>query len=460
MVVLLKIVQVILALSLLILFHELGHFTFAKLFKTRVEKFYLFFNPTLSLVRFKRFDGKWHCKFFSPNEDPEWDAHPGNTEYGIGWLPFGGYCKIAGMIDESLDTEALKQPPQPWEFRTKKAWQRFFIMFGGVLFNFILAVILYAAILGTWGEEYLRNDDAIYGVAVNDLSYEIGFRDGDRILAFDGEPVENFSNLQVDLVRSQAREATVLRDGDTLTISIDPVYLPAMLNTPGMFDLAFPFVVKEVQEDSPNAGAGLLPDDAVTAIDGQPMFIVQQIQRELRRHRGEEITAQIQRADTQLELPLQVDTSGRVGVLLDADPNRFFHVTTREYGLLSAIPAGAARTWSTIKGYVQELGLIFSPKTQAYKSVGSFIAIGRIFPDTWDWYRFWTLCALLSIMLGVMNLLPIPALDGGHILFLIFEMITGRKPSDKFMVVAQWIGMALLIMLMVLAFGNDIRSLF
>ena len=460
MVVLLKIVQVILALSLLILFHEFGHFTFAKLFKTRVEKFYLFFNPSLSLVRFKRFDGKWHCKFFAPNEDPEWDAHPGNTEYGIGWLPFGGYCKIAGMIDESLDTEALKQPPQPWEFRTKKAWQRFFIMFGGVLFNFILAVILYAAILGTWGEEYLRNDDAVYGVAVNDLSYEIGFRDGDRILAFDGVPVENFSSLQVDLVRSQAREATVLRGGDTLTISIDPVYLPAMLNTPGMFDLAFPFVVKEVQEDSPNAGAGLLPGDALTAIDGQPMFIVQQIQRELRQHRGEEITAQIQRADTQLELPLQVDTAGRVGVLLDADINRFFHVTTREYGFLTAIPAGAARTWSTIKGYVQELGLIFSPKTQAYKSVGSFIAIGRIFPDTWDWYRFWTLCALLSIMLGVMNLLPIPALDGGHILFLLFEMLTSRKPSDKFMVVAQWIGMALLIMLMVLAFGNDIRSLF
>jgi len=460
MVVLLKIVQVILALSLLVLFHEFGHYSFAKLFKTRVEKFYLFFNPRFSLVRFKRFGGKWHCKFFAPNKDEEWDAHPEQTEYGIGWLPFGGYCKIAGMIDESMDTEAMKLPPQPWEFRTKKAWQRFFIMFGGVLFNFILAVILYAAILGTWGEEYLRNENAIYGVAVNDLSRELGFRDGDRILAFDGQPVENFASLQVDLVRSQAREATVLRDGDTLTISIDPQYIPAMLNTPGMFDLAFPFVIKEVQADSPNIGAGLQADDAVTGIDGQPMFIVQQIQRELGQHRGEIVTADIRRADTQLEVPLQVDTAGHIGVLLDTDLNKFFDVTTRDYNLFSAVPAGAKKTWTTIRGYVQELGLIFSPKTKAYKSVGSFIAIGRIFPDTWDWYRFWSLCALLSIMLGVMNLLPIPALDGGHILFLIFEMLTGRKPSDKFMEVAEWIGMALLLLLMVLAFGNDIRSLF
>ena len=460
MVILLKIVQVILALSLLVLFHELGHYTFAKLFKTRVEKFYLFFNPKFSLVKFKRINGKWRCKCLSPNKDEEWDAHPEQTEYGIGWLPFGGYCKIAGMIDESMDTEAMKLPPQPYEFRSKKAWQRFFIMFGGVLFNFILAIILYAAILNTWGEEYLRNEDAVYGIAVNDLSREIGFRDGDRILAFDGQPVDNFASLQVDLVRSQAREATVLRDGDTLTIAIDPVYLPAMLNTPGMFDLAFPFVIKEVQPESPNRDAGLQADDAVIGIDGKPMFIVQEVQKELGRHRGETITAGIRRADNEIEVPLQVDTAGHIGVLLDTDLNKYFSVTTREYNLLSAIPAGAKKTWTTIKGYVQELGLIFSPKTQAYKSVGSFIAIGRIFPDTWDWYKFWTLCALLSIMLGVMNLLPIPALDGGHILFLIFEMLTGRKPSDKFMEVAEWIGMALLLLLMVLAFGNDIRSLF
>ena len=219
-------------------------------------------------------------------------------------------------------------------------------------------------------------------------------------------------------------------------------------------------MIKEVQPESPNRDAGLQADDAVIGIDGKPMFIVQEVQKELGRHRGETVTAGIRRAETEIEVPLQVDTAGHIGVLLDTDLNKYFAVTTREYNLLSAIPAGAKKTWTTIKGYVQELGLIFSPKTQAYKSVGSFIAIGRIFPDTWDWYKFWTLCALLSIMLGVMNLLPIPALDGGHILFLIFEMLTGRKPSDKFMEVAEWIGMALLLLLMVLAFGNDIRSLF
>ena len=460
MVVLLKIIQVILALSLLVLFHEFGHYSFSKLFKTRVEKFYLFFNPRISLVKFKRFDGKWHCKFFSPNEDPTWDAHPENTEYGIGWLPFGGYCKIAGMIDESMDTEAMKLPPQPYEFRTKKAWQRFFIMFGGVLFNFILAIVLYAAIFRAWGEQYLRNEDAVYGIAVNDLSYEIGFRDGDRILAFDGTPVDDFASLQADLVRSQAHEATVLRGEDTVTVAIDPTYIPAMLNTPGMFDLAFPFVVKEVSPDSPNVNSGLQAGDEMAAIDGNEMFIVQQVRRELGRHRGEEVEATLRRDGSLVQIPVKVDTAGMIGVALETDVNRWFHVTSHEYSMLSAIPAGAKKTFSTIKGYIQELGLIFSPKTKAYKSVGSFIAIGRIFPDTWDWYRFWSLCALLSIMLGVMNLLPIPALDGGHILFLIFEMITGRKPSDKFMEGAQWVGMILLMMLMILAFGNDIRSLF
>ena len=460
MVILLKVIQVVLALSLLVLFHEFGHYIFAKLFKTRVEKFYLFFNPKFSLVKFKRFGGKWHCRFFSANEDPEWDAHPGNTEYGIGWLPFGGYCKIAGMIDESMDTEAMKQPPQPYEFRTKKAWQRFFIMFGGVLFNFILAIILYAAIFRTWGEEYLRNDDAVYGIAVNDLAYEIGFRDGDRILAFDGEAVENFAGLQAELVRSRAREATVLRTKDTVTINIDESYIPAMLNTPGMFDLAFPFVVKEVQAESPNRNAGIRPGDEMAAVEGKEMFIVQEVRRELANHRGETVNAAFRRDGATVEIQLQVDTAGLIGVALENDLHRWFDVTSREYTLLSAIPAGARRTFSTIRGYVQELGLIFSPKTKAYKSVGSFIAIGRIFPDTWDWYRFWSLCALLSIMLGVMNLLPIPALDGGHILFLIFEMISGRKPSDKFMEGAQWVGMILLLLLMVLAFGNDIRSLF
>lgn len=460
MVVLLKVIQVILALSLLVVIHEFGHYSFAKLFKTRVEKFYLFFNPKISILKFKKFNGKLHCKAFSRNEDPQWDAYPDKTEYGIGWLPFGGYCKIAGMIDESMDKEAMKQPPKPWEFRTKKAWQRFFIMFGGVLFNFILAIILYAAILGNWGEEYLRNEDAVYGIAVNDLSYEMGFRTGDRILAFDGHPIENFSSLQIDMVRSRAETATVLREGDTVTLQLDELYLPAALNTPGMFDLAFPFVVKELPEGSINENSGLAAGDEIVAVNGERMFIVQQIMERLAEKKDSLITASALRAGEELDIPLQVDTAGRIQVMLENDLSKFFKITTNKYNALAAIPAGARKAFVTIKDYVKELGLIFSPKTEAYKSVGSFIAIGRIFPDTWDWLRFWSITALLSIMLGVLNILPIPALDGGHILFLLIEMITGRKASDKAMEIAETVGMILLIMLMILAFGNDIRSLF
>ena len=460
MVILLKIVQVILALSLLVVIHEFGHYSFAKLFKTRVEKFYLFFNPKISLVKFKKFDGRVHCKFFSSNEDEEWNAHPENTEYGIGWVPLGGYCKIAGMIDESMDKEAMAQPPKPYEFRTKKAWQRFFIMFGGVFYNFLLAIVLYAAVLHTWGEEYLRNDDAVYGIAVNELSHEMGFRTGDRILAFDGVPTDDFSQLQVDMLRSQATEATVLRGGDTLLLSLDPAYIPAALNSPGMFSLAFPFVVASVPEESVNYGADLAPGDAFTAIDGKEMFITQEIQSELLLHKDSEITATALREGATVEIPLKADTAGRIGVQLEGDLTKFFKVTSEKYSLAGCIPAGARKAYNTVANYVKELGLIFSPKTEAYKSVGSFIAIGRIFPDSWDWYRFWSLCALLSIMLGVLNILPIPALDGGHILFLLIEMLTGHKFSDKAMEVAENIGMILLLMLMVLAFGNDIRSLF
>ncbi len=458
-VVLIKIAQVVLALSFLILIHEFGHFLFAKLFKTRVEKFYLFFNPQISLFRCKRIDGKLKVRFFSRNNG-EWDECP-NTEYGIGWLPLGGYCAISGMIDETTTKEDLASEPQPWEFRSKPAWQRFFIMFGGVFFNFILAIILYAAILGTWGEEYLRTEDASYGIAVNDLSYKMGFRNGDRILSIDGVPTDNFATLQIDMIRAKATEALVLRDGDTVRIAIDPVYIPAMLNTPGMFGLAFPFVVGEVPETSINRDSDLAAGDRIEAIDGKEMFLVPDIREELGNHKNASVVARILReGDMVIESELQVDSAGMVGVVLDADPSKYFNVTTHTYNALSAIPAGARKAWKTITDYVKELGLIFSPKTEAYKSVGSFIAIGKVFPAAWDWYKFWSLSALFSIMLGVLNILPIPALDGGHILFLLVEMITGRKPSDKFLQIAEYIGMAILLGLMILAFGNDIRGLF
>ncbi len=473
MVIFIKVVQVIFALSLLVLIHELGHFLFAKLFKTRVDKFYLFFNPKFSLMRVKKFNGKFHFKFFSKNvqlpdgktdistlEDGDWRKYPDNTEYGIGWLPLGGYCTISGMIDESMNKEQMKQEPQKWEFRTKPAWQRFLIMFGGVFFNFLLAIVLYAAILHTWGESYLKNEDAIYGIAVNDLSYEIGFRTGDKVIDFDGKKPDNFSMLQIDLVRAQAENARVLRGNDTISIAIDPSYIPAMLNTPGMFDVAFPFVVSELAEGSLNMNSGLKPGDEVVAVNDSSMFIVQVIQKELLNHKNDSIKATVSRNAEMIDIPLAVDTAGKIEVALQSDLTKFFKVTENNYSFIRAIPAGIKKATGYISNYIKELGLIFSPKTEAYKSVGSFIAIGRIFPGEWDWYRVWTLTAMLSIMLAVLNLVPIPGLDGGHILFLLVEMITGKRPSDKFLEIAQTIGMILLLALMVLAFGNDIRSLF
>ena len=265
--------------------------------------------------------------------------------------------------------------------------------------------------------------------------------------------------LQADMVINKAREATVLRGNDTLLISIDPSYLPASLKSKGMFEVGFPFVVQDVAADSPNREV-LGTGDAVVAVEGEPMTLVQQIRRSFGKHPGEVVAVTVEREGVQREVSLQLDSAGMAGVMLDADLTRFFTLTVREYNFFTAIPAGATKLWKEIVSYVKQLGLIFSPKTQAYKSVGSFIAIGRIFPDTWDWFRFWTITALISIMLGVMNLLPIPALDGGHILFLIVEMITGRKPSDKFLERAETVGIILLMALMVLAFGNDIRSLF
>lgn len=438
--VLIKTLQVLLALSLLILIHELGHFTFSKLFKIRVEKFYLFFDAWFSLFKFK-----------PKNSD---------TEYGVGWLPLGGYCKISGMIDESMDTEALKKDPQPWEFRSKPAWQRFLVMFGGVFFNFILAILIYSAVLYAWGEEFLKNSDAVYGIQCNELSSEIGFKNGDKILAFDNKSIDKFHELQIALARNQAKTATVLRGNDTITINIDPVYMPVILKNPGMFSLRVPYVISEVPDSSINVGAGILPGDKVVAVNSISMNIIQDILPEITNHKGDSITVTIDRAGVLADKRLAVGPDGKIGVILEAETSKLFKVTKSSYTLISVIPAGFKKTITTVTNYFKELGLIFSPKTEAYKSVGSFISIGKIFPSEWDWQIFWNITAWLSIMLAVLNLLPIPALDGGHILFLLFEIITGKKPHDKFLEYAQVVGMFILFALMILAFGNDIYRLF
>ena len=435
--VILKIIQVILSLSLLVLVHEFGHYIAARIFRIRVEKFYLFFPPAI-------------FKFKPKGSD---------TEFGIGCIPLGGFCKISGMIDESMDTEAMKKPPQPWELRSRPAWQRLIVMAGGVIMNVILAIVLYIAILFTWGEQYVRTQDAVYGIEVSPLAKEIGFRDGDRILAFDGEPAsENFMDLQVDMLRDQVSMVTVLRGSDTVDITIDPEYMPAMLNPPGMIGIRLPILVGGVPDTSLNAGADLKVGDRFLSAADQPVTFYQDLQKVLADNAGKTVDLGLLRGTDTLTVPVRVGQDGKMGVLLQRDASDI-KITRQEYTLIEAIPAGFLMTFTNIGHYIKELGLIFSPQTEAYKSVGSFIAIGSIFPSSWNWQIFWNITALLSIMLAVMNLLPIPALDGGHILFLLYEMITGRKPSDRFMEVAQMIGMILLLMIMVLAFGNDIMRL-
>ena len=357
------------------------------------------------------------------------------------------------MIDESFDLETMKQEPKEYEFRTKPAWQRLLVMAGGVLFNFIAAIIIYSSMLAANGRTYIQNQgNKIY---VNDLAYEMGFRTGDEILKMDGRTPEFFSDLQADLARKKVKKVTVLRETDTLDLYIDQAMIGEILNSDAMFDLAVPFVIDQVSQDSPNLGSGLLKGDRVTALDGQPVEYLQDCQGILAGHKSGSIDATVLRGDEVLDYNLQVDSLGRIGVTVEMPG-----VKTVRYNALSAIPAGIAYTWEMIVDYVNDLRLVATPSTQAYKSVGSFIAIGQVFPSAWDWSRFLNIMAMLSIMLGVMNLLPIPGLDGGHILFTLYEMVTRRKPSDRFMVIAQMVGMILLFALMFLAFGNDISRLF
>lgn len=424
MIILVKTLQVILALSVLIIIHEFGHFMWARIFGIKVEKFYLFFDfGGVHLARWK-----W-----------------GETEFGIGWFPLGGYCKIAGMVDESMDLEQLKQDPQPWEFRTHPAWHRLLVMAGGVLNNLIFAILCYMAIMGIWGQSYISNHGT--RILAGELAQEMGFRTGDEILSFDDYVPENFGMLQADLARRNVQVATVLRGADTVRIYIDHSLIGKVLNTPYMFDLALPFVIDSVTNES----SPLIRGDRVVAFDGQQVEYVHEAREVLASLAGRTVEATVLRDADTLALPLQVDTAGTIGVML-----KMPEIKKLDYNFLQAIPAGWKYTWETVGGYLRDLRLLAQPSSGAYKSVGSFIAIGQVFPASWDWYQFMSILALLSIMLAVMNLIPIPGLDGGHIMFVLYEMISGKKPSEKFLAVMQMIGLVLIIALMVLAFGNDI----
>lgn len=438
--VLLKILQLILSLSVLILVHEAGHFTFAKLFKIRVDKFFLFFDlGGKKLFSFKR----------------------GDTEYGIGWLPLGGYCKIAGMVDESMDTEYLKKEPQPWEFRTKKAWQRLLVMAGGVLYNFIFAILLYIAALQIWGTSYIKNEDC--RIYASPLAQEMGFRTGDRIIALDDYIPTDFNSLQADIARRDVHLVTVERGGDTVQVYIDHSFMPQLLSSRGVFDVAMPFTVDTILPTSPNYEAGFLKGDIIAAIDSVDCVIGfdpigQRLYTPFSDKKNFTWTATVLRGEDTLFLPIKTDSTAKSQIIPDFSAFNN-SICKQEYGFFESIPAGVGLTFSTVGDYLRDIKMVFTPSTGAYKSVGSFISIADAMPSSWNWMYFIRMLGLLSIMLGVMNLLPIPALDGGHIVFVIYEMITGRKPSIKFMEVAQIIGMLLILALMVFACGNDIGRL-
>ena len=436
----LSIIPFLFVLSVLVIIHEFGHFIFAKIFKTRIEKFYLFFDPWFSLLKFKK----------------------GETEYGLGWLPLGGYVKISGMIDESLDKEQMKQPPQPWEFRSKTSGQRLFIMTGGVLFNFIFAMLIYVCVLYAWGETYLPTANVKYGIVTDSVGYAIGLRNGDKIVTVDNQQIENFTQIIPDIVLNNRKSIQVDRNGEKLNIPIPTDLIPQMLKGKGIIEPRTPFgpfVVSSFGKESPAKNAGMLTGDELLGIDGLKFTWYDEFQKYLADKRNRSVILNILRIEENVDIPVMLTSAGLLGIYSSRPYDKIFELRTINYRFLESIPAGIAKGFKTIGDYLKQFKLIFSRHTKAYESLGGFITIGSIFPGIWEWHSFWNLTAFLSIILAVMNILPIPALDGGHVMFLLFEVITGRKPSDKFLEYAQIAGMIILFGLLIFANGNDILRL-
>jgi regulator of sigma E protease len=436
--ILIKVLQFLLSLSILIILHEFGHFFFAKLFKTRVEKFYLFFDPWFSIFKFKK----------------------GETEYGIGWIPLGGYVKISGMIDESMDLEQMKQPAQPYEFRSKSTWQRLLIMLGGVLVNLLLALVIYSAILYVWGEEYLPTKNATYGIAVDSLAYNAGLRSGDKILSVDHKEVEDFGRIPYYIAINESKTIQVLRDSQKIDISLPENLVHSLIRKKEMFiSVRVPFMIDKFAKKSAAKDAGFKSGDKTLSINGEEAKYYDQVRSILIKNINKEIKVTVDRNGKPLELKVVVPSTGILGIESGV-MSKYFTLKHIDYGFFESIPAGIDKGFGKLGDYVRSFKLVFSKKAKGYESLGGFISMGSIYPGQWDWNSFWSITAFLSIVLAFMNVLPIPALDGGHVLFLLYEMITGRKPSDKFLEYAQIAGLVLLVSLLLYANGNDVVKLF
>ena len=479
---LIKAIQLILSLSILVIVHEYGHYLFSRLFNIRVEKFYMFFNPSFSIVRAKKINGKWRVKFFAKNtpdlihektddenlelehaseddlSENEWHKHADSTEWGVGWVPLGGYCKISGMIDESMDKEQMKLSPKPWEFRSKPAGQRLLVMTGGVMFNLLLAFFIYSMIIFTWGDSYVALKDVNMGMEYSQAAKNAGFQDGDIILYADGKEVIDRFDM-VDNFASQVIESdrvTVLRNGKEVVIDMPNNFMQTlMVEKQGFAGYRVPTVVQDVQEEGEADKSGIMAGDSLVAINGVSVPTFVDFKTELEKHKSAAVSMSFYRDGNLHSLPVNVTEAGTIGIAV----KNFIPTSKDRYSFFASFPQGVKFGMRTLNGYVSQFKYVFT--REGASSLGGFGAIGNFFPPVWDWYAFWKMTAFLSVILAFMNILPIPALDGGHVMFLLYEVVTRRKPNEKIMEYAQVAGMILLFGLLIYANGNDlIRAIF
>ena len=461
-----KAIIFLLSLTLLVVTHELGHLCFAKLFHTRVRRFYVFFNWGFSILKAKKFNGKWHFLFFNSETPESWNEEnlspedQDNTLWGLGWIPLGGYCDIAGMVDETKSADDLESTPQPWEYRTKPGWQRLCIISGGVLVNFISALLIYTAIFSHWGKDELPLRNASLGYEYHQILLDQGFQSGDILYSIDGVEQYDFTEATKTLLLDRPRTATVLR-GDSLVdihFSSDLLSIIARENPKQLMTPRIPFVVKDFAPGSLGKHCGMQIGDSLVSINGIATPSATEFTQTLAQYAGDSLVLGFYRNRQYTELPVRLGSDGKLGIYAVGELNKLFTVRHIDYNILQAIPAGISYGWETLATYVSSLKILFTK--DGTKSLGGFISMATLFPDTWDWQAFWNLTALLAIVLAFMNIIPIPGLDGGHIVITLWEMITRRPVNPKALNIIQNIGMFLLLLLLVIANGNDLIRVF